>query len=648
MQEKNGGIMSAEKVKHWKDKIKLCLMKEYFFVMDCPIINQYIFDIQKMFTLISPMPEIQVRLHTMHIVNECIFIFGALIFLLKYSGENMAGMCLMSLGFLYVICNQIVTRHIEKEDYRLLKQLEKYLGDVRHYYHTGGLVEEAIYDSLEEAPYEISLHMQKIYELLITEDLEELQQYKDTAPNKYLTTFTALCQITIQYGDTIQDSSSLFLANLNHLKQEIHMELLKRDRIHHTFSGLILLVLLPVFFLKPIEKWGIANLPELEKFYAGKYGTIVSVIIFSITMLFYTIICRLRGEGKILKVRHRFLEWLEKQKIVNYILSKWMYRHLAKVHKLDRVLKRNIETLTVKQYLIKCGLLFAVTMFSMNLLFVYTTMTTKYNLIHYTKEFKGASPVISKENIEYNQILLEEIVDEMRKIPSEKWKGELKKKVKMGHCKGGEMEEKQLYQEIMERLLRYEQSGFKWYYTLISLFFALIMGIMPRCLLELKSFFLYAAMEEEVMQFHSILLMLREIPRMNVEILLEWLEMFGVIFQQSIMECVDYYSFDNEGALKRLKEQEPFLPFVRLVENLEACDRIGIRQAFDELAGQRNYYLEKRKQDNEIMISNKGAIGKVMAYIPMILVIGLYLILPFILESLSQLSGYMSQMNRMM
>lgn len=58
--------------------------------------------------------------------------------------------------------------------------------------------------------------------------------------------------------------------------------------------------------------------------------------------------------------------------------------------------------------------------------------------------------------------------------------------------------------------------------------------------------------------------------------------------------------------------------------------------------------MEKRKQDNEIFISNKGTLGKIAAYIPMILVIGLYLIVPFILESLSQLSGYMSQMNRMM
>ena len=139
------------------------------------------------------------------------------------------------------------------------------------------------------------------------------------------------------------------------------MELLKRDKLRYTFSGLILLVLAPVFFLKPIETWGITNLPELEKFYEGKYGLIVTVTIFITTMLFYILICRLRGEEKILKTRHRCLEWIEKRKLANQFLRKWMYEHPAKVHKLDYMLKRNKESMTVKQYLLKSILLFATT-----------------------------------------------------------------------------------------------------------------------------------------------------------------------------------------------------------------------------------------------------------------------------------------------
>ena len=45
-----------------------------------------------------------------------------------------------------------------------------------------------------------------------------------------------------------------------------------------------------------------------------------------------------------------------------------------------------------------------------------------------------------------------------------------------------------------------------------------------------------------------------------------------------------------------------------------------------------------------MQISEKGALGKVIAYMPMTLVIGLYLIVPFILGSLAQLNGFMSQL----
>lgn len=68
-------------------------------------------------------------------------------------------------------------------------------------------------------------------------------------------------------------------------------------------------------------------------------------------------------------------------------------------------------------------------------------------------------------------------------------------------------------------------------------------------------------------------------------------------------------------------------------------------KAFDEVAGQRSYFLEKRKQDNEISISEKGAVARVVAYIPLVLTLLLYLIVPFVLESMVQLGGYMSEIN---
>lgn len=84
---------------------------------------------------------------------------------------------------------------------------------------------------------------------------------------------------------------------------------------------------------------------------------------------------------------------------------------------------------------------------------------------------------------------------------------------------------------------------------------------------------------------------------------------------------------------------------IRIVENLEDCDRVGPEMAFEEIVSQRQYFVEKRKQDNEINISNKGTIGKVIGYIPLITTIFLYLIYPFVAESINQLLSYVNEIN---
>ena len=90
---------------------------------------------------------------------------------------------------------------------------------------------------------------------------------------------------------------------------------------------------------------------------------------------------------------------------------------------------------------------------------------------------------------------------------------------------------------------------------------------------------------------------------------------------------------------------EPYPPFVRVIENLiSAADKITIEQAFDELKQEREYYQEKRKQDNEIMVNKRGMWGKFIAFIPMSCTIFLYLLVPFIMISARQLINFSEEL----
>lgn len=149
------------------------------------------------------------------------------------------------------------------------------------------------------------------------------------------------------------------------------------------------------------------------------------------------------------------------------------------------------------------------------------------------------------------------------------------------------------------------------------------------------------SMEDEAKQFHTIILMLMHIERIHVEDILNWLEQFSDIFKPSIQKCINNFEYGDRQAMEQLIIDEPYPPFVRIIENLiSAADKITIEEAFDELRLEREYYQEKRKQDNEIMVNKKGMWGKFIAFIPMGATIILYIISPFIMISSKKLMDF--------
>lgn len=595
----------------------------------------------------KPTDEDTINLEVMKLVIKGGLIsLALLLFCLSFRGTTIYNQIIVC-SLIYFFNNQLIRTNLAREEFKLLKQFEHYLGDVRHYYYVGGMVEEAVYDSLEFADYEISLHMNRIYDILINDKKEDVEQYNEIAPNKFLVTFLALCQVTLIYGDSIRGEQSLFLTNLNHLKNEVSIEILKKEKVKHAFSGLTFITILPVFFLKAIENWSISNLPDLEKYYSGSYGIIVSVIIFLFTLLSYHLVNRLKEDARVIRKEHVFLERVYRINRVKQVINHWIYQNGTKAYQLDKLLKRLSEGISLQQFMVQKFFLFFSSIIVTFLILINVVAVSKWNVIHYTKDFGGISLVSDiEENSQYREIL-EKVAAKYKKIDKAKRLEVIERELQEKYKITSEKVRNILKEEILLRIQKYQGYHFKWYYILISLFIACLVCNIPLLLLYINRIFMGRAMEDEVMQFQCIIIMLMYIEKMNVETILEWMENFGEIFRSSIMECVDHYSYDNERALNILKEKEPFLPFVRIIENLEACDKVGVEKAFDEIANQRSFFVDKRKQDNEINISNKSVIARIAAYVPLGLTVGLYLIIPFVLESIAQLMGYISQIQGM-
>ena len=140
-----------------------------------------------------------------------------------------------------------------------------------------------------------------------------------------------------------------------------------------------------------------------------------------------------------------------------------------------------------------------------------------------------------------------------------------------------------------------------------------------------------------------------KIERVNVEIILEWLERYANIFKEPITKCVNNYESGAWEALEQLKNDTTFPLFIRIVESLQAAvEKIPIVQAFDELDSERDYYQEKRKQSNERLISKKALIGKVIGFAPMVCLFVGYLIIPLVVIGLGSMTGTFSGMQAAM
>ena len=194
-----------------------------------------------------------------------------------------------------------------------------------------------------------------------------------------------------------------------------------------------------------------------------------------------------------------------------------------------------------------------------------------------------------------------------------------------------EKEKESDVKHVIEKTKVIISESFSWFELVIAIGIGFIAYYGPEMLLKFQFKMRELEMENEVMQFHTLILMLMKIERINVEMMLEWIERYSNIFREAVSKCVNNFESGGYEALEQLKQDVTFPKFVRIVESLQAAvDQIPIKNAFEELETERSYYQEKRKESNERLIDKKARIGKAIGFAPMVLLFVGYLIVPMV------------------
>jgi len=630
--------------------------KLYIFYVKIPFIKRYILKLRRRLEILNIDDEYRTRRDSAKIITKALaIILPLVIFTIVLTKSNYLLMFILLIFELFMV-DILIEGSVDKKDDALLEQQIDFFSEIRHAYHEVNMVEEAIYQVSQDDEKEVSRQGEKIYEILIADDSEtELEKYYDVAPNNFLKEFAGLSYLTKEFGDRKIDGASLYLKNVDNITQEMQIEILKRDKLNYVFRSLSLISIAPVLLLEPLKNWAVSNFSFVKNWYYGKSGAIVQIIILLITVISYVLVRKLKDNGSVnTKTKNTQNPWQQKlyknkfiKKVVDLFIPKDGTKEYKKVKDLlkDSASPLKIEWVYVNRICLAI-VTFIISIFAFMYLhqvaidYVYTQPTTDYNLLGGMSARQEAAAM---ETTKIHNVFLDMFRGKLDTTQKDIEKAMIKSKY---YKDASDADIESNAKKIYEKLQTVNSEYLKWFELLLALTFS-ILGYMSQIwILMFQVKMRQLEMEDEVMQFQTIILMLMRIERINVEMILEWLERYSNIFRSSITKCVNNYEAGAWEALEEMKNEISYMPLIRLVESMQAAvEKIPIKDAFDELDSEREYYRDKRKESNERLIKRKGMIGKVIGFAPMVCLFVGYLIIPLVFIGLTSMSTTMGSMS---
>ena len=638
-----------------KFSLEILFQKLYLTYVKVPFLKRYILKLRRRLEIINISDEYNTRKEAAKILTRTLAILVPVVVLtIIIASKNFLLMFILLIFELFMV-DTLIEGSVDKIDNKLLKEQLDFFSEIRHAYHEFNMVEEAIYQVSQDDEKSISSQGEKIYEVLISDDPEtELEKYYDIAPNSFLKEFAGISYLTKEFGDRKVDGASLYLKNVNNITQEMQLEILKRDKLNYVFQSLSVISIVPILLLEPLKKWAISNFTFTSSWYNGKSGMIVQMLILLITFVSYILIRKLKDNGSTgVDTRNTENPWQEKiykKKPLKKIIDLFIPRRGTKEYRKTQQLLKDAASPLKMEWLYVNRIVIAITVFFVSLVlfgqlhqiavkYIYTEPTTTYNIIGgLSKKDQLKADELTKQDNEF----LDKFKGKFKTTKTDIQKAVEKSKY---YEEAEENEISTAVDRIYNKLQIVNSEHLQWFELLLSFVFMIIAYMSPIWLLMFQIRMRQLEMEDEVMQFQTIILMLMRIERINVEIILEWLERYSNIFKAPITKCLNNYEAGAWEALEQMKEEVSYLQLIRIIESLQAAvEKIPITDAFDELDSERDYYQAKRKESNERLISRKGMIGKVIGFAPMVSTFVGYLIIPLVFIGLTSMSTAFSSM----
>lgn len=487
----------------------------------------------------------------------------------------------------------------------------------------------------------------------ITEAVSEVEEkYKITLPSEhsYVRVYEAVCAIIREDGDELADGYSVFQRNLQYLKEEIRENLLLCKAKMHGFMGLDLLAVLPVCFLPLVRIWAIRVSDGLAAYNYGSYGMLSTVLLFAGTIGIYGLILWLLLPEEEQKDRYQLEKWLLQFPWITNLLDRYVKKHYTKCLQKNEQIKQLQGFGNIRAFLMKKICFFTVA-FVGSVLFL-----TAYQNVQRTQILSQAKipsyqlmvlPEKAQEQVkEKYQNLVKQIAAVTEKGQETVFKKTLEQMTLWKELKqellAGESEQSagELESALYSQLETYQKIRLCWYHILMTVVVAVLAAQIPELLLAAEHWKSREKRMSECLRLQTVVLLLIHYEKTTVEEILGQMENFAVLFKSQMAEAVDHFSYHRMETLQRLKQEIPDEPVQRICDALEFCEELPVEEAFLNLEDERAYFLKKNMEERKNYQGECIALAKMVAYLPLFLLIILKLVIPFVAEGLSELHAY--------
>ncbi len=582
-----------------------------------------------------------VQKKTSEILFQGTIIFAAaVIFTILSSGGNIFYLC-FSLVVIMFIFTQTINSSIKKADNEIMDLLEKYIEKIAENYHHYHIMAVAISKSMERAPYLIYLHLKKAYEITSSSNVKKkLDEYVGHEPNRYFLELLSIVATTKEFSDKkLENGKSTFSTGINQLKKQISDELLNRKKNSNAFRGLLYMTLIPVLLIKPIEAWADHTIEGLGQYYDGIYGIVAMIVIFIVSTICYQLVVTLRDDDEEVAIKEfdensiwgRIIRIPLISSVSDRMINKNYTHYLVINNKM-----RSIGDHTGPKIYIAKKFLFGIAAFAVSIfLLVGADITSKVNTLNnFVDEFSDCvtpseeyRDTMKKTAETYSQSLKTLKIDQTTE-------DELTKQIMKETEVTKETMARDVAKTVISRVRKYQNTYFKWYYLVVSAGIAFLAYMIPTWLLKFKSDAIKMRMEDEVIQFQSLMLILMHIDGTTLPIILEWLERFSYVFKADITKCRLNLSRGYRKALEKLKnDNESCESFTIFVDKLLTIENVGVEKAFQRMEVDRESQIENRKEDQATSRSKRSMKAGMLTFVPVIVEFIFYIIIPSALLS---------------